>query len=84
MKISKVSIQNIKGTSRTQNAISLTCSKGSPCEGVEVGDVDISYSGKEGPAKSSCENIKPTFEGKQTPAVCSAGADAPAPAAAAS
>ncbi|KAH0775175.1 hypothetical protein KY290_012312 [Solanum tuberosum] len=83
VKISKVSIQNIKGTSRTQNAVTLLCSKGSPCEGVEVGDIDISYSGKEGPAKSSCENIKPNFKGKQIPAVCSAAADAPAPAAAA-
>ncbi|KAK6774331.1 hypothetical protein RDI58_029570 [Solanum bulbocastanum] len=78
-----VSIQNIKGTSRTQNAVTLLCSKGSPCEGVEVGDIYISYSGKEGPAKSSCENIKPSLKGKQIPAVCSAAADTPAPAVAA-
>ncbi|KAH0774172.1 hypothetical protein KY290_011309 [Solanum tuberosum] len=79
VKISKVSFLNIKDTSRTRSVVSLLCSKGSPCEGVEVGDIDISYSGKEGPAKSSCENIKPNFKGKQSPAVCSASASAPAP-----
>ncbi|KAH0709958.1 hypothetical protein KY284_011385 [Solanum tuberosum] len=82
VKINKVTFLNIKGTSRTQSVVSLLCSKGSPCEGVEVGDIDISYSGKEGPAKSSCENIKPNFKGKQSPAVCyafaSSSASAPA------
>ncbi|PHT36682.1 hypothetical protein CQW23_24382 [Capsicum baccatum] len=75
VKISKLTIQNIKGTSRTQNAVSLLCSKGAPCEGVEVGDIDITYSGKEGPVKSSCENINPSLKGKQIPAVCSTVAD---------
>nr|BAO02513.1 predicted polygalacturonase ortholog [Nicotiana alata] len=83
VKISKVSFQNIKGTSRTQDAVSLLCSKGVPCEGIEVGDIDISYSGKEGPAKSSCENIKPSLKGKQNPPVCTATA-ASAPAASSS
>ncbi|CAN4084582.1 unnamed protein product [Withania somnifera] len=63
--ISKVSIKNVRGTSRTQDAVPLLCSKGVPCEGVEVGDIDISYNGKEGPAKSSCENVKPSFVGKR-------------------
>ncbi|XP_060211502.1 polygalacturonase-like [Lycium barbarum] len=82
VKISKVTFQNIKGTSRTQAAVSLLCSKGTPCEGVEVGDIDITYSGKEGPAKSSCENIKPSLKGKQNPQVCTAAASpAAAPAA---
>ncbi|KAK4713935.1 hypothetical protein R3W88_019842 [Solanum pinnatisectum] len=70
VKISKVSIKNVKGTSRTQDAVLLLCSKGVPCEGVEVGDIDITYNGKEGPAKTSCENVKPTFLGKQNPPVC--------------
>ncbi|KAJ8532017.1 hypothetical protein K7X08_011940 [Anisodus acutangulus] len=59
-----------KGTSRTQDAVLLLCSKGVPCEGVEIGDIDIAYNGKEGPAKSRCENVKPTFVGKQNPPVC--------------
>ncbi|KAK4342452.1 hypothetical protein RND71_038268 [Anisodus tanguticus] len=70
VKISKVSIKNVRGTSRTQDAVLLLCSKGVPCEGVEIGDIDIAYNGKEGPAKSRCENVKPTFVGKQNPPVC--------------
>ncbi|KAK4342460.1 hypothetical protein RND71_038276 [Anisodus tanguticus] len=69
VKISKVSIKNVRGTSRTQDAVLLLCSKGVPCEGVEIGDIDIAYNGKEGPAKSRCENVKPTFVGKQNPFV---------------
>lgn len=65
-----MSIKNVKGTSSTQDAVQLLCSKGVPCEGVEVGDIDIAYNGKEGPAKTSCENVKPTFVGKQNPPVC--------------
>ncbi|CAN4084592.1 unnamed protein product [Withania somnifera] len=68
--ISKVSIKNVRGTSRTQDTVPLLCKKGVPCEGVEVGDIDISYGGKEGPAKSSCENVKPSFVGKRNPPVC--------------
>ncbi|XP_059291071.1 polygalacturonase-like [Lycium ferocissimum] len=84
VKISKVTFQNIKGTSRTQSTVSLLCSKGSPCEGVEVGDIDITYSGTEGPAKSSCENITPSLKGKQNPQVCTAAASPVAAPAAAS
>ncbi|KAK4342447.1 hypothetical protein RND71_038263 [Anisodus tanguticus] len=65
VKISKVSIKNVRGTSRTQDAVLLLCSKG-----VEIGDIDIAYNGKEGLAKSRCENVKPTFVGKQNPPVC--------------
>ncbi|CAN4084596.1 unnamed protein product [Withania somnifera] len=63
--ISKVSIKNVRGTSRTQDVILLLCSKGVSCEGVEVGDIDISYGGKEGPSKSICENVNPSFVGKR-------------------
>ncbi|CAN4084594.1 unnamed protein product [Withania somnifera] len=68
--ISKVSIKNVRGASRTQDVVLLLCGKGVSCEGVEVGDIDISYGGKEGPAKSICENVKPSFVGKQNPPVC--------------
>ncbi|CAN4084595.1 unnamed protein product [Withania somnifera] len=63
--ISKVSIKNVRGASRTQDVVPLLCGKGVSCEGVEVGDIDISYGGKEGPAKSICENVKPSFVGKR-------------------
>ncbi|CAN4096271.1 unnamed protein product [Withania somnifera] len=66
VKISKVSFKNIKGTSSTQEAIQLICSKG-----VEIGDIDIKYSGNiEGPVKSTCQNVEPSLVGNQYPPVC--------------
>ncbi|CAL5403370.1 unnamed protein product [Camellia sinensis] len=70
VKISNVSFKNIRGTSSTRVAVKLVCSKGNPCENVEIGDIDLSYSGAGGPATSQCANIKPSFSGKQNPPTC--------------
>nr|GMD21735.1 polygalacturonase-like [Ipomoea batatas] len=65
VKISKVSYKNIKGTSATPDAVILGCSKGVPCEGVEIGDINLTFKG--GAAKSVCKNVKPKLTGKQVP-----------------
>ncbi|KAK2977002.1 hypothetical protein RJ640_013620, partial [Escallonia rubra] len=70
VKISKVSFKNIRGTTSSQLAVKLVCSKSSPCHNVEVGDIDLTYSGKEGRAITQCANIKPVFSGKQNPPTC--------------
>nr|GMD04336.1 polygalacturonase-like [Ipomoea batatas] len=67
VKISKVSYRNIKGTSATEEAVILACSSGVPCEGVEIGEINLTFKG--GAAKSLCSNVKPTLTGKQVPAV---------------
>ncbi|CAK9133335.1 unnamed protein product [Ilex paraguariensis] len=67
VKISKVSFKNIRGTSSTQVAAKLLCSKGLPCENVEVGDINLTYKGVGGPAIANFTNVKPTFTGKQNP-----------------
>nr|GMD26495.1 polygalacturonase-like [Ipomoea batatas] len=82
VKISKVSYKNIKGTSATEEAVILACSSGVPCEGVEIGEINLTFKG--GAAKSLCSNVKPTLTGKQVPPVeCggAGGAGAPKPAA---
>ncbi|KAL9317626.1 hypothetical protein ACSQ67_014143 [Phaseolus vulgaris] len=45
------------------------CSKGSgvPCEGVEIGDVTLTYNGA--PVITTCTNVKPTITGKAPAAV---------------
>ncbi|KAF8414205.1 hypothetical protein HHK36_002205 [Tetracentron sinense] len=70
VKLSKISFKNIRGTSSTQLAVKLVCSKGLPCQDVEVGDINLTYNGKEGPATSECANVKPTLSGKQSPPTC--------------
>ncbi|KAA8524808.1 hypothetical protein F0562_011231 [Nyssa sinensis] len=64
VKISNVSFKNIKGTSSTQEAMKLVCSKSLPCENVEIADIDLAYHGPEGPANYTCANIQPKFTGK--------------------
>ncbi|KAH7861746.1 hypothetical protein Vadar_030304 [Vaccinium darrowii] len=76
VKISNVSFKNIRGTTSTQLAVKLVCSSSNPCQNVEVGDIDLAYTGKAntgtqgGAATSQCANIKPIFSGKLNPPVC--------------
>ncbi|KAL9677955.1 hypothetical protein QQ045_015793 [Rhodiola kirilowii] len=70
VRISKVSFKNIRGTTATREAVKLICSKGIPCQNVEVGDIDLKYSGLEGPAIAVCKNLKPTILGKLFPDGC--------------
>ncbi|BAT94273.1 hypothetical protein LR48_Vigan02g206000 [Vigna angularis] len=65
IKISKVIIKNIKGTSATKEGIILACSSGVPCEGVEISNVDLKFNGA--PAIAVCSNVKPKITGKVPP-----------------
>ncbi|KOM54876.1 hypothetical protein LR48_Vigan10g076800 [Vigna angularis] len=62
IKISKVTIKNIKGTSATKEGVILSCSSGVPCEGVEISNVDLKFNGT--PAIAVCSNVKPKITGK--------------------
>lgn len=70
IKLSNVSFRNIQGTTSTQVAVKLVCSQGVPCQEVKLGDINLKYSGNEGPAMSQCKNIKPNLLGKQESRTC--------------
>ncbi|CAN4095638.1 unnamed protein product [Withania somnifera] len=54
VKISDVTYQDIRGTSATEVAVKLDCSKADPCTGIILEDVNLSY--KDGRADASCVN----------------------------
>ncbi|CAN6551891.1 unnamed protein product [Malus baccata var. baccata] len=56
-----VSFKNIKGSSATPFAIQIVCSRGLPCENVELSDIDLTYSGNKGTLTSQCSNVNPTI-----------------------
>ncbi|CAL5186746.1 unnamed protein product [Lathyrus oleraceus] len=62
IKISKVTFKNIKGTSGTAEGVTIICSSGVPCEGVELNNVDLTFNGA--PAKAKCSHVKPLVIGK--------------------
>ncbi|KAL5710113.1 galacturonan 1,4-alpha-galacturonidase [Ranunculus cassubicifolius] len=70
IKISDVRFRNIRGTSATKEAVFLSCSKGVPCAGVEISDINLKYTGADGPATSVCANLKPTIAKNVIPPTC--------------
>lgn len=71
VKLSKVTFKSIKGTSSLPLAVKLVCSGGYPCQNVEVGGIDLKYTGNLGPVHSICKNVKPKVTGYMNPAACS-------------
>lgn len=58
VKIKGVKYTNIKGTSSTPELIKLVCSTSNPCEGIELSDIELSYSGNDPKANQTaiCTN----------------------------
>ncbi|KAJ4826960.1 hypothetical protein Tsubulata_015806, partial [Turnera subulata] len=67
VKLSKISFKNIRGTSNTPVAVKIVCSSGIPCEEVDLADINLTYSGNQGPAKSECKNAKIKVTGTLNP-----------------
>ncbi|PQQ10622.1 exopolygalacturonase clone GBGA483-like [Prunus yedoensis var. nudiflora] len=70
VKISNVSFKNIRGTSADPVVVKLACSKGIPCQNVQISDIHLTYIGKNGVATSVCTNVKPTMTGQIFPPAC--------------
>ncbi|CAO2838304.1 unnamed protein product [Amaranthus hypochondriacus] len=68
VKISDVKYINIKGTSKTKEAITLTCSPSNPCKGIRLENIKLSFGSK--PAISSCSHAHGITRGKVIPRSC--------------
>ncbi|KAG7645204.1 putative polygalacturonase [Arabidopsis thaliana] len=69
VKISQVTYKNIQGTSATQEAMKLVCSKSSPCTGITLQDIKLTYN-KGTPATSFCFNAVGKSLGVIQPTSC--------------
>ncbi|KAH0460056.1 hypothetical protein IEQ34_010719 [Dendrobium chrysotoxum] len=71
IKISKVTFSDVHGTSSTQVAVKLDCSKSNPCQGIQLTNIKLSYNGKNPElAKSFCRNVKGKNSGFVVPPSC--------------
>ncbi|KAG6409351.1 hypothetical protein SASPL_127390 [Salvia splendens] len=72
VKISGVEINNVTGTSATQDVITFNCSS-QACQNITIGTINLEYKGKKGSSATTfCRNIMPKFIKftKQIPPVC--------------
>nr|XP_043620068.1 exopolygalacturonase-like [Erigeron canadensis] len=72
VKISNVSYRKIKGSSSTKVAVKFDCSAGSPCNNVELADINLTQQGG-AIATSQCANVKPKVVGQVIPPACPSG-----------
>lgn len=74
VKIKDVRFKNIRGTSLSKVAVDLVCSKVSPCEKIQLEDINLRYSGVETSnsqsLSSSCVNANVLYDGSQSPPPC--------------
>ncbi|KAJ8439385.1 hypothetical protein Cgig2_021799 [Carnegiea gigantea] len=68
VKISGVKYRNIKGTSKSKVAVSFDCSPSSPCTGIKLQDIKLTYN--HSPAVSSCSHIHGSTKGAVIPRSC--------------
>lgn len=71
-KISDVHFRDIRGTTTSIVAVNLQCSSQRPCEGIEVANVNLVYTGilVKKPFMSTCINAKTIFGGILNPPRC--------------
>lgn len=68
VKISQVTYRNIQGTSGTVEAVTFYCSPSTPCTGIRLQDIKLTYLNKA--TTSSCKNIGGTSTGLLMPDSC--------------
>uniref|UniRef100_A0A1D1YA19 Exopolygalacturonase n=1 Tax=Anthurium amnicola TaxID=1678845 RepID=A0A1D1YA19_9ARAE len=68
VQISQVRFYDIHGSSATQVAVKLDCSQSSPCRGIGLQDIKLTYGNR--PAQSLCEHVVGTAMGTMSPPSC--------------
>ncbi|OMO92658.1 Glycoside hydrolase, family 28 [Corchorus olitorius] len=69
VQIRDVTYRNIRGTSSSEIAVSMDCSKSVPCKNIVMSDINLSHLGQ-GPLKSSCSYVDGRFYGRNNPPPC--------------
>ncbi|XP_022735504.1 exopolygalacturonase-like [Durio zibethinus] len=70
VQIEDVTYRNIWGTSSSQIAVSMQCSKNFPCKNIVMKDINLANLGREGPLKSWCSYVNGRVYGRQNPPPC--------------
>ncbi|KAL4618820.1 hypothetical protein ACB092_06G038000 [Castanea dentata] len=70
VQIRNVNYRNIRGTSSSKITVAFECSKGKPCDKIELNNINLTYHGAEGAVASSCSNAKGIANGQQQPDSC--------------
>ncbi|XP_030551776.1 exopolygalacturonase-like [Rhodamnia argentea] len=70
VQINGVSFTKIRGTSASEVAVSLVCSPNVPCKNINLHNIDLTYPGGRGPAKSRCAHVNGQSGGVQNPVSC--------------
>ncbi|KAJ6309891.1 hypothetical protein OIU76_014770 [Salix suchowensis] len=70
IQIRDITFSNIRGTSRSKAAVTLSCSSVVPCKNIVLKDIKLVYTGNGGPASSICSNVHGYSYGVQNPPSC--------------
>ena len=70
VQIRDVKYRNIRGISSSKIVVAFECSKGKPCEKIELNNINLTYHGDEGAVASSCSHAKGVANGQQLPGSC--------------
>ncbi|KAJ4966878.1 hypothetical protein NE237_018727 [Protea cynaroides] len=69
VQLKNVKFKNITGISSSNVVVNIVGSRAVPCQ-LEIGDINLSYNGKDGSATSICSNAKVVLSGRQNPPTC--------------
>lgn len=70
VKISDITYEDIKGTSSTPVAVSLSCSAGEPCDNLKLNNINLHPKINTMKLSATCTNAKVAYMGAQFPPPC--------------